>query len=95
MQEAWYFETKSTKQGSAYDYFNQSMADPSLLNDLGLDDNMKEVVVENIQRKLRSGLTLNALASLMRELCTSKCSRKSYYKCHPTNKKCTKLLYEY
>jgi len=49
---AWYFEAKSKKQGTAYDYFKQSVADPSLLNDLGLDENMKEVLVENIQRKL-------------------------------------------
>jgi len=49
---AWYFETKSKKQGTAYDYFKQSVADPTLLNDLGLDENMKEVLVENIQRKL-------------------------------------------
>merc|ERR1711874_842825 len=49
---AWYFETKSKKQGTAYDCFKQSVADPSLLNDLGLDENMKAVLVENIQRKL-------------------------------------------
>jgi len=49
---AWYFETKSKKQGTAYDYFKQSVSDPSLLNDLGLDENMKAVLVENIQRKL-------------------------------------------
>merc|ERR1711915_474190 len=49
---AWYFEAKSKKQGTAYDYFKQSVADPSLLNDLGLDEHMKEVLVENIQRKL-------------------------------------------
>jgi len=49
---AWYFETKSKKQGTAYDYFKQSVSDPTLLNDLGLDENMKAVLVENIQRKL-------------------------------------------
>jgi len=49
---AWYFETKSKKQGTAYDYFKQSVADPSLLNDLGLDEKTKQVLVENIQRKL-------------------------------------------
>jgi len=49
---AWYFETKSKKQGTAYDYFKQSVSDPSLLNDLDLDENMKAVLVENIQRKL-------------------------------------------
>merc|ERR1712096_564603 len=49
---AWFFETKCKKQGTAYDYFKQSVADPSLLNDLGLDENTKQVLVENIQRKL-------------------------------------------
>merc|ERR1719210_3097258 len=41
---AWYFETRAKKQGTAYDYFKQSVADPTLLNSLDLD--------ENIQRKL-------------------------------------------
>merc|ERR1719348_1374342 len=49
---AWYFETKSKKQGTAYDYFKQSVTDPSLLNDLGLDEQTKQVLVDNIQRKL-------------------------------------------
>merc|ERR1711874_536197 len=49
---AWHFEQKSKKQGSAYDYFKQGVAEPALLDDLGLDDNTKEVLIENIQRKL-------------------------------------------
>merc|ERR1719282_2197334 len=49
---AWYFETRAKKQGTAYDYFKQSVADPTLLNSLDLDENTKAVLVENIQRKL-------------------------------------------
>ena len=49
---AWYFETRAKKQGSAYDYFKQSVADPTLLNSLDLDEATKAVLVENIQRKL-------------------------------------------
>jgi len=49
---AWHFEQKSKKQGSAYDYFKQGVAEPSLLDDLGLDENTKAVLIENIQRKL-------------------------------------------
>jgi len=49
---AWYFEAKCKKQGTAYDYFKQAVADPNLLEDLGLDEKTKEVLLENIQRKL-------------------------------------------
>merc|ERR1712061_742977 len=38
--------------GTAYDYFKQAVADPNLLEDLGLDEKTKEVLLENIQRKL-------------------------------------------
>jgi len=49
---AWYFENKSKKQGTAYDYFKQAVADPQLLDALGLEENTKTVLLENIQRKL-------------------------------------------
>ena len=49
---AWYFEAKCKKQGTAYDYFKQAVADPKMLEDLGLDEKTKEVLVENINRKL-------------------------------------------
>merc|ERR1719400_509413 len=49
---AWYFESKSKKQGTAYDYFKQAVADPQLLANLGLEENTKTVLLENIQRKL-------------------------------------------
>merc|ERR1719431_2101254 len=49
---AWYFENKSKKQGTAYDYFKQAVANPQLLDALGLEENTKTVLLENIQRKL-------------------------------------------
>merc|ERR1712080_318636 len=49
---AWYFENRAKRQGTAYDYFKQSVADPTLLDALDLDEKTKEVLVENIQRKL-------------------------------------------
>jgi len=49
---AWYFESRAKKQGTAYDYFKQSVADPTLLDALDLDERTKAVLVENIQRKL-------------------------------------------
>jgi len=49
---AWHFEQKIKKQGTAYDYFKQSVTDPSLLDTLGLDEETKQVLIDNIQRKL-------------------------------------------
>jgi len=49
---AWHFEKKTKLQGSAYDYFKQSVTDPSLLDECGLDDETKKVLIENIHRKL-------------------------------------------
>jgi hypothetical protein len=40
---AWHFEQKTKKQGTAYDYFKQSVTDPSLLDTLGLDEETKQV----------------------------------------------------
>jgi len=70
---AWYFE----KQGTAYDFFKQSVAEPSLLNSLDLDENTKAVLVENIQRKLtqqsaRSGRISSVHVSPTRELMLSR-----------------------
>jgi len=49
---AWHFERKTKQQGSAYDYFKQSVNDPTLIDELELDDNTKKVLIENINRKL-------------------------------------------
>ncbi|KAF0296239.1 Eukaryotic translation initiation factor 2 subunit 1 [Amphibalanus amphitrite] len=49
---AWHFEEKSKKQGSAYDVFKQAVNEPSLLDECGLDEKTKEMLLLNIQRKL-------------------------------------------
>ncbi|XP_011311225.1 eukaryotic translation initiation factor 2 subunit 1 [Fopius arisanus] len=52
---AWHFEEKYKKQkASAYDFFKQSVLDPSILAECGLDDHTKEVLLSNIKRKLTS-----------------------------------------
>merc|ERR1712112_412286 len=44
--------TEKYSKAKAVNSIVRHVADPSLLNDLGLDENMKAVLVENIQRKL-------------------------------------------
>ncbi|XP_071559682.1 eukaryotic translation initiation factor 2 subunit 1 [Temnothorax nylanderi] len=52
---AWHFEEKYKKQkASAYDFFKQSVLDPSILAECGLDEDTKEVLLNNIKRKLTS-----------------------------------------
>lgn len=51
---AWPFEEKMKKKASAYDFFKQAVLDPSILGDCGLDDEAKEVLLNNIKRKLTS-----------------------------------------
>lgn len=52
---AWHFEEKYRKQkASAYDFFKQSVLDPSILAECGLDEHTKEVLLNNIKRKLTS-----------------------------------------
>jgi len=49
---AWHFEAKTKKKGSSYDWFKQAVQDPSLLDECGLDEITKTVLLENIQQKL-------------------------------------------
>ncbi|XP_066999427.1 eukaryotic translation initiation factor 2 subunit 1 [Anabrus simplex] len=51
---AWHFEEKLKKKASAYDFFKQAVLDPSILAECGLDDETKEVLLNNIKRKLTS-----------------------------------------
>jgi len=51
---AWLFEEKLKKKASAYDFFKQAVLDPSILTECGLDDKTKEVLLNNIKRKLTS-----------------------------------------
>lgn len=51
---AWHFEEKLKKKAFSYDFFKQAVLDPSILNECGLDEKTKEVLLTNIQRKLTS-----------------------------------------
>jgi len=49
---AWHFEAKTKKKGSSYDFFKKAVEEPELLDECGLDENTKSVLLENIQQKL-------------------------------------------
>jgi len=49
---AWYFDEKYKKQGASYDVFKHAVQDKTLLDECGLDDKTKQVMLANIQRRL-------------------------------------------
>lgn len=51
---AWHFEEKYKSKAAAYDVFKQAVVDPSILDECGLEENTKEVLLNNIRRKLTS-----------------------------------------
>ncbi|XP_026686580.1 eukaryotic translation initiation factor 2 subunit 1-like [Diaphorina citri] len=51
---AWNYEEKTKKKGSSYDFFKQAVQDPTTLIECGLDEHTRDVLVNNIQRKLTS-----------------------------------------
>jgi translation initiation factor 2 subunit 1 len=51
---AWYFEEKYKSKAASYDIFKQCVLDPTLLDECGLDEHTKEVLLNNIKRKLTS-----------------------------------------
>jgi len=51
---AWHFEEKYKKKASAYDAFKQAVQDPTVLDECGLDDKTKEMLLDNIKQKLMS-----------------------------------------
>lgn len=53
-QTAWYFEEKSRVKGSAYEYFKQAVLNPTILDECGLDEKVKETLLSNIKMKLTS-----------------------------------------
>ncbi|XP_018787227.1 PREDICTED: eukaryotic translation initiation factor 2 subunit 1 [Bactrocera latifrons] len=54
LKTAWHFEKKYNNKTVAYDIFKQSVTDPSVFDECGLDENTKEVLLNNIKRKLVS-----------------------------------------
>lgn len=51
---AWHFEEKHKNKAASYDIFKQAVLEPSLLDECGLDENTKNVLLTNIKRKLTS-----------------------------------------
>jgi len=51
---AWFYEERTKKKSSAYDFFKQAVQDPSILAECGLDENTQNVLLNNIKRKLTS-----------------------------------------
>lgn len=51
---AWHFEEKYKSKAAAYDVFKQAVIDPSILEECGLEEKTKEVLLNNIRRKLTS-----------------------------------------
>uniref|UniRef100_A0A0K8TNB5 Eukaryotic translation initiation factor 2 subunit 1 n=1 Tax=Tabanus bromius TaxID=304241 RepID=A0A0K8TNB5_TABBR len=51
---AWHFEEKYKNKTSAYDIFKQAVTDPSILDECGLDESTRDVLLNNIKIKLTS-----------------------------------------
>lgn len=49
---AWYFDRKYGKVGSCYDAFKLCVTNPAALDECGLEDNVKQVVIDNIKRRM-------------------------------------------
>ncbi|KAK7100221.1 eukaryotic translation initiation factor 2 subunit 1-like [Littorina saxatilis] len=50
---AWYFEDKYKKTGSSYEAFKHAVSNPEVLDECDIDEKTKEVLLENICRKLK------------------------------------------
>jgi len=51
---AWHFEEKYKSKAAAHDVFKQAVVDPSILDECGLEEKTREVLLNNIRRKLTS-----------------------------------------
>lgn len=49
---AWYFDEKHKASGGAYEAFKHAVNDPSILDECNLDDKTKQVLIENINRRM-------------------------------------------
>lgn len=50
---AWYFDEKYKKPGSSYEAFKHAVSNPEVLDECDIDEKTKEVLLENICRKLK------------------------------------------
>lgn len=49
---AWFFDEKYKKPGAAYEAFKHAVSNPEILDDCDIDDTTKEVLIDNIKRRL-------------------------------------------
>jgi len=49
---AWYFDAKLGKPGACYDIFKNAVQDPTVLDECNLEEKTKEIVVNEIRRRL-------------------------------------------
>jgi len=49
---AWFFDRKVNKPGAAYDIFKHAVQNPAMLDECDIDDNTKQVLLNNIKRRL-------------------------------------------
>lgn len=49
---AWFFDEKYKKPGAAYEAFKHAVTNPEILDECAIDDKTKEVLIENIKRRL-------------------------------------------
>ncbi|KAI2805428.1 Eukaryotic translation initiation factor 2 subunit 1, partial [Blomia tropicalis] len=52
MKTAWYFDEKMKKQTSSYEIFKLAVNQPSILDECGLDESVKELLLTHIKRRL-------------------------------------------
>lgn len=51
---AWHFDEKFKKQAASYDVFKAAVNDPTLIDECGLDDKTKEILLVHMKRRLMS-----------------------------------------
>ncbi|PAA86059.1 hypothetical protein BOX15_Mlig028716g2, partial [Macrostomum lignano] len=49
---AWHFDRKYNRPGASFETFKHSVTNPEVLNECEIDDQVKEVLLENIRRRL-------------------------------------------
>jgi len=49
---AWYFDRKFKKTGASYEMFKKAVVNPEVLDECGLDEETKRVLVNNIRKRL-------------------------------------------
>jgi len=49
---AWLFDEKYKNTGGAYEAFKHAVADPTILDECGLDEKTKEILIANINRRM-------------------------------------------